>query len=267
MKNTKDKKETKVENNIEATEENETNVKAEVIEKEFVPQRIGEEDNRLADEAWVSYEYLSNEANNLKTELAKCLNINISLDEFLDFLKSNPENWIYTKFVAINKIAFPGLSTEKIIELKLLDIKGVEDVLAAQSKFTIALNRVKKSNFVYPFRNLYDTKENMFTVPMEVTFKAEDNFSRRTQSEKQNIILDKFNKLCEVLNELNELDIVRTKNGPDEISILTDYIKVSKIISFPTFVVDSYLFNKHRTRIYREKGLIQNNKTFNEFFA
>ena len=102
---------------------------------------------------------------------------------------------------------------------------------------------------------------------MEVTFKTENSFSKFTQTEKQNIILDKFNKLCEVLNELSELNIIRPKHGAAEISMLTEYITLTTISIEPHFVVDKYLFYKHRTNIYREKTLPENTKTFNEFFA
>ena len=100
-----------------------------------------------------------------------------------------------------------------------------------------------------------------------MTFAVEKHFSKYTETEEQNIILDKFEKLCEILNELDELGILRAKHGPDEISSLTDYIQISKFTVDPTFVVDSFLFYKHRTRKYKLKSGIPNKKTFKNFFV
>lgn len=69
----------------------------------------------------------------------------IPIEQFFEFIKSsNPKHWIMQRYTDVNKISFPGLSIEKIIQSGLIEIdhelledclKDREELLSVISKF------------------------------------------------------------------------------------------------------------------------------------
>jgi hypothetical protein len=120
----------------------------ETIDSDFEPRQVGEENTKQSQLTQRIFENLILAANHMKPVLETCLKKAVDLDEYLDFLKSeNPESWIYTKFIEAHEITFNNLKPEKIIELRLLDIEGVSEVLAAFETFKSALKRVQDNGF------------------------------------------------------------------------------------------------------------------------
>ncbi len=228
-------------------------MKSENIKNDFAPKRIGEEDARRSLETQSIYEHFTEAANKLKTCLETCLKKVFELDEYLSFLKNeNPQKWIYEKFIEIHEIKFPGLSTEKIIELRLLDIEA-DEALAAYEIFQSALTRVQTNNFFYPLRKLWSEEENHFEQNGDFWETCDNHYSRFTHTPEQNKILGIFENICEQLNELAELNILRPQHGQMELNALADYIEIAKARSAP-FIVDRYLFSQHRLSPYKTKG-------------
>jgi hypothetical protein len=227
----------------------------EAIDSDFEPRQVGEENARQSQMTQSIYESLILAANNMKPILESCLKKPVALVEYLSFLKSEkPESWIYSKFIEFHEIKFNNLKPEKIIELRLLDIEGVETVLAAFEKFKSALKKVEENNFYYPLSLLWDNEENVFLQNADFWEFCDNYNSRFTHTGQQNQILDIFEKICEQLNELANLNILRPANGPVELQFLPDFFEISKTKVPTQFVVDAYLFSQHRLSRYRTKG-------------
>lgn len=232
---------------------------------EFIPQRIGDEDVNRANSAQRAYEQLIEAANELKPAIENSLNREITLDEFLEFLRNDPEKWLYTQYVKDNDINIPGISIEKIIEMRMLDISGIPKVLEKLKLFQSNIIPIKVSGFFYPLRKLYNEQMNEFAETGNFWEERDSRFSRFTETPEQNEILNIFKRLCGVLNELDELNIVRAKNGINEISMLDQYIEISKLSTIP-FVVKSHLFYRPRLEKYRKKGFPSNSSSISDLF-
>jgi hypothetical protein len=164
-------------------------------ESDFVPRRIGEENVKMVSLAQKAYEILIEAANSLKGAVESSLKRKITIDELLQFIKSESENWVYSQYVEDNDIRFPGLSLEKIIELELLDITGVPEVIKKKAKLQSAVKLVEQSGFYYPLRLLYSETTNDFDFTGDFWEVCETRFSRFTQTAEQNKILLSFENL------------------------------------------------------------------------
>ena len=238
-----------------------------VAQPEFEKQKIGEE--KWFDSASVRsvYEIITDSCTNLKNQLQNCLEIKISIDDFLNFLKSNPEKWIYNKYIEINNVKFNGLSNDKIIELKMLDINkvAVGEVLQQFAGFNNVLGKLQNNTFYYPLRKLYDEEQEIFYTTGDLWEAIDNRFTIFTQTPEQNKILDIINRLCGVLNELEELNILRSKNGPVEIEQLANYVKIGKNSS--PFVVNPHLFRQHRLNKFKTNFQENEYKNINLLYA
>lgn len=231
----------------------------------FEPRQIGEENARYSQQAQSDYENLLDVTNRLKSDLHLSLQGNVSLDEFLNFLQSDPVKWISTKFVVDNKISIPGISIDKIIELKMLDIPNLPEVLKAFEAFKKAIERIKRNNFFFPLRQLYEPETDSFSENGNFWIARDNHYSMLTQTEAQEQILTKFERLCEVLNDLSKENILRpAKHGINELNTLTDYIEISKTRTAP-FIVKRSLFKAHRLSSYYVRPTIKNIGILNLF--
>ncbi len=225
----------------------------------FEPRQIGDENARYSQQAQSDYEALLDVTNRLRSNLHLSIKGKISLDGFLNFVQSDPEKWISEKFVVDNKINMSGLSIDKIIELKMLDIPHLPEVMNTLEKFKTAIEKVKRNNFFFPLREFYEMETDSFAENVKFWSARDEHFANFTQNEAQNRILSKFEKLCEALNDLCEDDILRpAKHGIMELATLTEYLEISKVRAAP-FVVKRYLFKAHRLRNYDAKPVIKNN--------
>jgi hypothetical protein len=232
----------------------------------FEPVRIGEENGRKSWETQENYTQLLDAANTLRHELSKCLEESISIDVFLNFISSNPENWIYKEYIRVKKIQFNGLDTERIIDLKLIAINGIDAVMTAHKTFVSALDKVKLNNFFYPLRKFFNEETNQFEQNGDFWQSCDNHYSRFTQTPEQNRILGIFNRLTDVLNELDAEGILRAKHGKNEIALLTDYIEISKTSTIP-FIVTDVLFYRHRTTKYRVNDPVKKSYSFADLFC
>ena len=247
------------ENNESQVENQQINVDEATEQKQeqdpdFIPMQIGDADTRSKNIADAAYFKVCQTLGELKEALEKLLlkEGSFYIDEFFEFIKHDPERWIFDRHIESNNIVFPGMDNDRLFELKLIKIKGIEEVLQVRNQFSAVLEEVKNSGFYYPLKKLYNPEENIFAINADFCEQQEKRFSRYTQTPEQNAILEKFNTLCEILNELNDMNVLRAQHGPDEIRMLSDFIDISKS-SIRPFVVDPVLFYKHRLTKYRIK--------------
>lgn len=233
---------------------------------EFVPRLIGIENFKILEQVDLVYSGLLSSCSGLKKAIEVSLQREITLDEFLEFLKSEPKKWLNTQYVKDNNISYPGLNTEKLIELELTGITGVQEVLEKLAKVKSEIKQVEKVGFYYPIKKLYNVDNGEFELTEDFSDACVKRFSRYTQNQEQNKILDIFERLCSDLNELNKLNVIRAKNGPNELAMLSDYIEIMKVESEPYFVVNDVLFWHPRLNKYREKGFPPNSSLSSDLF-
>jgi len=242
---------------IESEVQNPVTFADEATEKQdpnFEPMQIGEIDVRAQNISDAAYFKICETMGTLKEAIEKLLlkEGRLNIDEFFEFVKSDPERWIFDRYILENNIVSP-MDSDRMFELKLIKIEGIEDVLHLHKQFLLALEGVKDCGFYYPLKKLYNAEENIFSLTTDFCEQQEIRFSKFTKTAAQNKILEQFNQLAELLNEFNESGIIRAQHGPDEIRMLADHFKISKSSSRP-FAVDSFLFLRaNRLSKYRIK--------------
>lgn len=225
--------------------------------QEFEPKLIGDPDFKRLDEINRAYEKLFGVTEKLKNELEKCLKREkpFSFSEFLDFLVSDAQKWIYTRHIEYNNLNYPGINLEKLIELEAITIEGINDVLSSKAEFDELKDSVKKLKFNYPLYKLWHEEEQKF-VENQDFWEAVDKFcSRITESEEQNRILKKMENLRDALNDLVEEGIIRPNNGIPELDHLKNWLLIPSRSNLTGFSVDRTLFQSFRMSKYAIKGI------------
>lgn len=226
---------------------------------EFEPKLIGDPDFKRLDEINSAYEKLFGIAEKLKSELEKCLKREkpFSFSDFLDFLTSDAQKWIYTRHIEYNNLNYPGINLEKLIELEAITIVGIEDVINTRNEFVKLKHWIAKLKFNYPLCKLWDDETQRF-VENQDFWEAVDKFcSRITKSEEQNRILKKMENLRDALNDLVEEGIIRPNNGITELDHLKHWLLLPSRSNLTGFSVDRTLFQSFRMSKYEIKGIPQ----------
>ncbi|QIA06439.1 hypothetical protein [Draconibacterium halophilum] len=227
--------------------------------QEFEPKLIGDPDFKRLDEINRAYEKLFGLTEQLKRELEECLKREkpFSFTEFLDFLTSDTQKWIYTKHIEYNNLNYPGINLEKLIELEAITIEGINDVLNSKAEFDKLKDTVKKLRFNYPLIKLWNEEDQRFAENQDF-WEAVDKFcSRITKSEEQNRILKKMENLRDALNDLVEEGIIRPNNGIPELDHLKHWLLLPNRSNLTGFSVDRTLFQSFRMSKYEIKGIPQ----------
>lgn len=146
-----------------------------------------------------------------------------NLPMFFEFLKAkDPKAFLYRRYIEINNISYPGLSTDKIIELDLLsaNMEDIKDLMKHRIDLLAAISEANETRFYFPLEKLFHQigevsdfgisfeNPDLFKTP-EFDKALFEHIRTYTTSEKENHILQVVEKAVEGLNDLIELDIVR----------------------------------------------------------
>ncbi len=238
--------------------------------KEFTPVQIGRPDPRREKEITTAYSNMLDAAVSLQMAIEYCLRKDegFGIDFFFESLKEDTAKFIRRKFVEINEISIPGISTERLKESDLLDIKELDHAIEERKNFDKAWKAVEATRFIYPLRKLYVNDEVGFDLTEDFHQQVQHKIGKFTQNEQQNFILDKMHKLCEILNFFAEIGILFPHKGITEIDILSDFIEVERSNEESPFQVSDILFYKRRMRAFKEKNFFTSNRlTFEDFVA
>lgn len=203
----------------------------ETIEKysgEFEPKPIGNPDYRSFEKIVSTYDKLTKSANFLKKELEECLGKEYNAEQFIEFINSNPKGWISQEYIRNNNIQFPGMDTYKLIDLGVVNIDGLEKVLAALDDFKNKIaNRDSFDSFFYPISKLWVEQSREFSV-IENDFYDEvlNACTRFTDSEEQNKVLEILERIRDGFNDLTRLGLLRPKHGPGELEFLPAWFEI-----------------------------------------
>jgi len=151
------------------------------------------------------------------------------LTVFLDFLKcEDPKKFLYSKFIELNKIEFPGINRDKIIELGLVDVPLVKFNEAIKDRIQLIneIQKTKELNFFFPLAKLWNEENRGFAITFqdvavrspefdELLFKHVREF---TSNEKENEAIEIFENTIKALNDCMNVGIIprhplQWKNG------------------------------------------------------
>lgn len=235
-------------------------------QEKFEPMLIGMENKRGQLAAEEAYGLLTRILNELKPALENAIFQNgkspsfTGTTELFEFIKAQyPDKWIIRKYIQQNGISVPGLDIDRIIELGLVKVEQVHELLNLRQMVLKQLEVVKKTGFYYPVGTLFDDITGKFEITDNLFMEAEKRFCRVTQSAAQNEVVTIFNELCEALNKLNLLNIIRGKNGPAEFTLLNLFIDIVPAETDYPFHVKDTLFYTQRLYNYRVKGVQSRN--------
>ena len=185
---------------------------------EFVPKIIGKSDSNKIKLIRELYDSLVNLLNPYRWECENLISIGIlPTDRVFELLKMNVsemEIFLKRSFIKANGLSFPGLNVDKIIENGLLDLPADYDILLkAKKEIDVLIEKILKTNFVFPLSNLFSEEENIFVLNAEFETTLNENMTVYTESLVQNEVLEAVEQFCNSVNKLIELKIVHNRGG------------------------------------------------------
>lgn len=239
--------------------------------KEFISQMIGQPDSFKKTRIISAYNKMLDAVCSYQLALEYCLKEVegiVNIDFLLESFKEDTGKFIKRKFIEINKVKIPGISTEKLIESDLLDVENVNHAIQERELFNTSWEKIKETGFIYPLRRLNTDGENFWQLTDDFYQEVDKACSRFTENEDQNLILGMVTKLCDALNDMDALDIIRSANGPLELNHLSDFVEIDQKAESGPFIPSDVIFYKHRLRRFREKPILaKQKKTFEDFIA
>ena len=222
------------------------------IDTDFTPIQIGETDPKKSVEAFDAYTDMLQLVDTIKTTICQTLKIEqLDIETLFDFFRNSPERWIYLQYIERNPLSNPDYDIERIIELKLIRIEGLETLVNLHKKFITLWEKIRPLKTKFTLRQLIDNSPEKTDLLLS---ELDKKYSRFTETKQQTLIVGKLNQIAELLNDLNEMNIVRAKNGPTEINLLGEYFDISDWSNSRPFVVTDVLFYRHRLQGYRTKN-------------
>lgn len=219
------------------------------METNFISKQIGKPDLVLKEQIISAYTKLIDSACALELEIEICLN-NLSgfgIDFFIEATSNNLETFLKTKFIELNDVNLHGISKARLIESNLLDIDNLDAAIEARKLFDKALSNARGTGFAYSLKNLFVDEKTGWELTEDFYNKVDQKVCQFTKTEQENIILDKMEQLCSVLNDLSELDILRVSRGKFEINKLVNFVDFDRGSASKPYSVSRAVF--HRTNL------------------
>lgn len=181
---------------------------------EFVPKMIGREDLELRAKIKSLYYELANRAAGFVFDAQDLLiNYELKPEIFFELIKKDHEDLIlYLKreYVRANKISIPGINMEKLISADLVDLPNDYDRIVTNWKETNELiDKIKETRFFFPLSKLITSEGSSFDLNEEFEKKLLNFTSSWTENETQNEVLKVVENLCDAINDLIQLNLVK----------------------------------------------------------
>lgn len=163
--------------------------------------------------------------------------------------RSEAESKIYADYSVIRKVEIPGISWERLVEQKLLDIPSdfVQECLKGRDEIIRLLADIESQGFIYPLRKLWISQGGEYEFKINNCFVAEleKHVSIFTECELQNQILDFVNDLVKSLNQLHNKKLIRHKNGIAETSeFIESVFECARFAEVDPISINSKLFSR-----------------------
>jgi hypothetical protein len=161
------------------------------------------------------YEKMCDVATDMKTILEEILQEFEELNSafFMEFINSDPEKFIKTKFIEMKQVSVPGLKVDNF-DLRMLDIdpERLNLLLSDRKKFDVIKNNTV---FEYDLENLFKFEDGWGSFSMDIEYNKQareafetalaEKYTEYTVNEKQNQIFHEMQALINSANNLIEL--------------------------------------------------------------
>ncbi|MCF6356596.1 MAG: hypothetical protein L3J54_02215 [Draconibacterium sp.] len=228
------------------------------VESEFVPQPMGTPDLKRKKRIIEAYENVLISAMEYQIAITYCIKLDYedekeSYDLLIESLKSNnTRDFLTRKYIERENLSFPGLSVDKLIENDLISTKEISNAVEMRQAFDIALEKAAATKFHYRIEDLNTDGKEMWELTPDFLKKVNDFVTRFTKNEKQNIVLKKFNNLCDSLNELSKMKIINPKHGTHNVfSLIDDCLEISRFDEETPFTVTDVLFYRRQLNKFK----------------
>jgi len=176
-------------------------------------------------------------------------NHELKADMLFDMLKkTKPDLILFLKreYVKVNNISMPGINTERLISLDLVELPNDYDRIVINWKeMNELIDKIAATRFCFPLSRLIHP-ENQFELNEEFE-KSLLNFTAIfTETEKQNEVLLVMENFCNSINDLIELKLVKQDGNQwtNVCNILEMGIAHNKFSMRP-LTPDKKIFNRH----------------------
>ncbi|HZK96913.1 MAG TPA: hypothetical protein VFC67_22125 [Prolixibacteraceae bacterium] len=130
--------------------------------------------------------------------------------------KTKPDLILFLKreYVKVNNISMPGINTEKLISLDLIDLPKDYDRIVSNWKETNELiDKIAATRFYFPLRSLINPENYQFELNEEFEESLLKFTAKFTETEKQNEVLKVIENFCNSINGLIELKLVKQEGN------------------------------------------------------
>jgi hypothetical protein len=132
----------------------------------------------------------------------------------LNMKQSDMDIFMKRKYIEATGLTFPGLKVDMIIQNNLLELpEWYSEFLEVKKEVEIIIEKILDTKFLFPFSSLYVEDSHMFGLTPEFEDKLAESVEVYTESEQQNTILEAVSDLCEAVNTLIELKLVKSQGN------------------------------------------------------
>lgn len=180
---------------------------------EFIPKMIGLQDVDSHQKIKSLYEELVNRAQGFIWDTQDLLSDSeLKVEMLFEMLKKTESDLILflkREYVKVNNISMPGINTERLISLDLVELPNDYDRIVINWKeMNELIDKIAATRFCFPLSRLIHP-ENQFELNEEFE-KSLLNFTAIfTETEKQNEVLLVMENFCNSINDLIELKLVK----------------------------------------------------------
>jgi len=235
--------------------------------KMFTPKEIGLPDFKKEAAIINCYTKICNEANALYFLFENFLNEECNVNLFVEFINSqNPREFLYSRFIELHNINIPGLSLEKIIQLDLVDVPKLEfdEILRQRERLLAYASKSEEYHFHFPLEKLYcntcGVSDFGFTALNSTYFSTPEfdqklfEYSRNfTESEKENELVEQFEKVVNSFNDLVESGLIRN----DKFRWETDLNNILFAVQFNLNLNRPFSIKSNLFRLQKLNGIFQ----------
>ena len=131
---------------------------------------------------------------------------------FMELTLKDPSLLIRTKWVKVKGISIPGINTDKLIKSDLLDIPKYDEIIEGFKDLKDLFNQAKGLKFIYPLEKLYNESSDTFELTEDFNSVLLSKFSKFTENQKQNDLLEVFEQYVNSLNKICNLKFINSGN-------------------------------------------------------
>ncbi len=226
--------------------------------EEFEKLSIGQADTQRVKQILSITDKIAQQATHVKWQLDNLLNEweSVPLKHFFDFVKSaKPELFLYQIFAEMKKISVPGISNEKLISEKLLDIPAdtVETLIQERIKLLSLFGQLEKLSYSIRLSEIYNSEDNLFEIDSEsFEMKVVEALTIYTQSENENKVLRVVRNLANSINDAVELGLLPADQRALKIDFLISTIFTVDIRSERPILPSTQMFRNVRLKKFTD---------------